>query len=143
LILVALCFGALGGLGAYTFYYARGFSYMTNDPTACANCHIMQGNLDAWRKSSHKDVAVCNDCHTPHDFTGKYLIKGLNGFNHSRAFTLMNFHEPIQVTPLNARVTENACRHCHEEIVAQIDYHAHGKGDLSCVRCHFRVGHMK
>jgi hypothetical protein len=25
----------------YTFVYAKGYSYLTNDPGACANCHIM------------------------------------------------------------------------------------------------------
>ena len=39
--------GALIGLGAYTFVYAKGYSYLTNDPRACANCHIMRDHYDA------------------------------------------------------------------------------------------------
>ncbi|HEX6063808.1 MAG TPA: NapC/NirT family cytochrome c, partial [Longimicrobiales bacterium] len=54
------------GIGAFTFVYARGSSYMTNDPAACANCHIMSEHYAAWTKSSHRAVAVCNDCHAPH-----------------------------------------------------------------------------
>ena len=30
------------GVGAYTFVYAKGYSYLSNDPQACANCHVME-----------------------------------------------------------------------------------------------------
>ena len=39
---VSVAFGLAAGLGGYTFVYARGGSYLTNDPAACTNCHIMQ-----------------------------------------------------------------------------------------------------
>ena len=48
-------------VGSYTFVYAKGYSYLTNDPAACANCHIMSEHFAAWTKSSHRAVAVCND----------------------------------------------------------------------------------
>ncbi len=143
-VLLGLSAGLLAGVGGFTFIYAKGFSYMTNDPTSCANCHVMQGHLDAWRKGSHHAVATCNDCHTPHDFVGKWLTKSLNGYHHSLAFTTGNFHEPIQIGPRNERITEQACRYCHADIVNQIDYHASGTGkDMSCIRCHSGVGHME
>ena len=89
--LIGFCFavglGSATGVGSYTFLYADGASYLTNNPTACANCHIMQGQYDAWIKSSHKAVATCNDCHAPHQTIGKFLTKARNGFNHSLAFT--------------------------------------------------------
>ena len=37
------------GIGAYTFVYARGASYLTNDPAACVNCHVMREPYDGWR----------------------------------------------------------------------------------------------
>src|SRR5688572_31846264 len=40
-------------------------SYMTDNPAACANCHVMREQFEEWLKSSHGKVAVCNDCHTP------------------------------------------------------------------------------
>ena len=64
--LAVLFAGLLGipiGVGAFTFVYAKGGSYMTNDPQACANCHIMHDHYDAWMKSSHHSVATCNDQH--------------------------------------------------------------------------------
>lgn len=140
-ILVGILAGAAVGVGSFTFIYAEGASYLTNNPAACANCHVMQEHLDAWIKSSHHSVATCNDCHTPHDFFGKYLTKGRNGFNHSLAFTTGWFHEPIRITQRNHEITEQACRYCHADIVQQIDArHAPGEA-MSCVRCHWDVGH--
>lgn len=143
----AVCIGVSGGLGMYVFWYARGASYLTNDPAACANCHVMHDHYNAWLKSSHRQVATCNDCHTPHNFVGKYAVKALNGFRHATAFTTQNFHEPIQIGQLNRSVTENACRRCHADIVNQIDFHPGVSQSqaqrLSCVSCHNSVGHME
>jgi cytochrome c nitrite reductase small subunit len=80
--------GLLAGLGGYTFYYAHGASYFSNDPRACVNCHIMREQYDGWQKSSHHAVATCNSCHTPHEVIPKYLTKLENGFWHSKGFTL-------------------------------------------------------
>jgi cytochrome c nitrite reductase small subunit len=126
--------GILAGLGATTFRYAEGLSYLSTAPATCANCHIMQSQYDSWQKASHHTVAVCVDCHLPHDFVGKYVAKVRNGWNHSRAFTLQDFPEPIRITPVNAAILEANCLGCHEELV-------HGTGDLRCVQCHSSVGH--
>ena len=153
----AVTIGLALGLGAFTFVYARGASYLTNDPAACANCHVMREHFDAWNKSSHRAVATCNDCHTPHDFVGKYTTKALNGFWHSFYFTTGNYPDPLRITPRNRQVTEGACRYCHEAIVDAIDPHAaravtgangdtgdaHGgrHEETSCIRCHKYAGH--
>ena len=144
-LIVLLAIGA--GLGVFTFGYARGSSYLTNDPAACANCHVMQGHFDDWRHSSHRSVAACNDCHTPPGLIPKYYVKAKNGFWHSYYFTTNTFHEPIRITERNRRVTEQACRKCHEEVTGAIDAHMGGgeagdEGALSCIRCHRNVGHM-
>lgn len=142
-IAAAVLTGVAGGLGVYTFVYAKGASYLTDDPQACANCHVMQDHLDAWAKSSHHAVAVCNDCHTPKDLIPKYLTKARNGYHHSVAFTTDNFHEPIQITPVNLSITEQACRSCHADIVLAIDAMSEPGNELSCVRCHATVGHLE
>jgi cytochrome c nitrite reductase small subunit len=133
------------GLGIFTFGYARGASYMTNDPAACANCHVMREHYDDWRHSSHHAVAVCNDCHTPPGLVPKYVTKARNGFWHSFYFTTGRFHEPIQITSRNRIVTEKACRKCHSTIVAAIDPnpHVNESNATSCIRCHSSVGHMR
>lgn len=141
---VGAALGIALGIGGYTFIYAKGASYLTNNPAACANCHIMQDHFDAWIKSSHRAVAVCNDCHAPHNFIGKYVTKADNGFWHSFAFTTGKFPDPIQMKPRNRRVTENACLHCHQDIVEAIVPWPHsGANQTSCIRCHRDVGHPK
>lgn len=143
-VLAATLVGVLAGVGAYTFVYARGYAYLQNDPAACANCHVMQEQLDGWTKSSHRSVAVCNDCHTPHDVVGKYMTKVRNGFWHSFYFTSGAFHEPIHILPRDRAITEQACRNCHVEVVQAMGTQSHREGDtLSCIRCHSSVGHLE
>jgi cytochrome c nitrite reductase small subunit len=142
IIIIAIILGAAAGIGCYTFVYAKGASYLTNDPAACANCHVMNEQFDGWMHSSHRAAAVCNDCHAPHDVVGKYLTKAINGFNHSLAFTTGYFPDPIRITERNRRITEQACRHCHAPIVAQIDSGHPADKVQSCIRCHSSVGHL-
>jgi len=144
ILLVGIVLGAGIGLGGYTFVYARGWSYLTNDPVACTNCHIMQGHFDAWVKSSHHATATCNDCHTPHELLPKYWTKAEHGFWHSYGFTTGRFHEPIRIKASSLAVVEGACRRCHGAVVQAIDAHAaDGDSALSCVRCHANVGHRE
>jgi cytochrome c nitrite reductase small subunit len=142
-VLVAVVIGIAIGVAGFTFVYARGASYLTNDPRACANCHIMDDHYAGWVKSTHRAVAVCNDCHTPHDVVGKYVTKASNGFWHSVAFTTGRFPEPLRIKPHNREVTERACRMCHTEIVEAIDPSHAGPGALRCVACHDSVGHSR
>jgi cytochrome c nitrite reductase small subunit len=138
--LFAVMLGVLFGVGLFTFGYGKGASYLSNDPFACANCHVMQGHYDSWEQSSHRHVAVCNDCHLPHHPIGKWVTKADNGFFHSLAFTLENFHEPIQIKPRNRRVTQRACLECHATIVHEMSPEG-GAESVSCVHCHRDVGH--
>jgi cytochrome c nitrite reductase small subunit len=142
-LFIATVLGALIGLGGYTFVYAKGYSYVTNDPAACANCHVMENHFSAWTKSSHRAVAVCNDCHTPPGLVARYATKALNGWNHSLAFTTGRFPEPIRITARNTGVTEQACRQCHQEIVSAIEGPHPEANRLSCIRCHATVGHLE
>lgn len=138
---IGIPFGLLCGLGLYTFGYARGASYLTDDPTACANCHVMREQFDGWLKSSHRPAAVCNDCHTPPGLAAKYFTKALNGVNHSLAFTSGHFPDDILITARNRRVTEQACLKCHEDLTEAIRRPRHGSGSFNCTSCHRNVGH--
>lgn len=132
--------GVVLGLGGYTFWYGEGLAYFSNDPRACANCHVMNDHLDSWQHASHHAFATCNDCHTPHDFLGKWWSKARNGFWHSKGFTLQDFHEPIRITPANAAALQANCIACHEGLTHDI-VQAATPGDVQCVRCHPAVGH--
>lgn len=141
-VVVAGLAGGILGLGAFTFLYAEGGSYLSDDPSACVNCHVMREVYDGWHNGSHKAVAVCNDCHTPHRFPDKYVIKGLNGWNHSVAFTTGNFHEPIRIRGLNRDVALENCLYCHGDLVVAMSHE--GEEDATdCLRCHQGVGHGK
>jgi cytochrome c nitrite reductase small subunit len=102
----------------------------------------MREQFEGWSRSSHHAVATCNDCHTPHDFAGKYFTKALNGFNHSLAFTLGGFPEPIRITPRNRAITEQTCRNCHATTTHAIDIAPRTGEAMSCIRCHASVGHL-
>ena len=161
LLAAAVAAGLAGGLGVFTFGFAKGHSYLTNDPAACANCHVMNDYLAAWEKGSHRAAAGCNDCHTPPNVVGKYLTKANNGFWHSFYFTTGKYPDPIRITPRNRQITERACRDCHAAITAAITpgdreagrtndgrtvaaAHAATQGEdvsASCIRCHSTVGH--
>jgi cytochrome c nitrite reductase small subunit len=141
-LFLAAIFGVLLGVGLYTFGYAKGAAYLTNDPSACANCHEMREQYESWLKSSHGKVAVCNDCHTPPGLLPKYATKALNGFLHSLAFTSDRFPDEIRITERNFRVTESACLKCHEDIVQSIRGARGTRGDVSCIACHASAGHM-
>ena len=142
-IVAACAIGMVTAVGGYTFIYAKGYSYLTNDPAACANCHVMEDHYRGWMKSSHRAVATCNDCHTPPGLLPKYATKAINGFNHSVAFTTGRFPEPLRITPRNENVTEKACRKCHADIVDAIEGPRPEDNRLSCIRCHSTVGHLE
>ena len=144
---MALLFAILIGVGGFTFTYGNGASYLSNDPQSCANCHVMQSSYDSWQHSSHHHVAVCNDCHLSHHPVGKWVTKADNGFFHSIAFTFQDYHDPIQIKPRNQVVTQNACLHCHTDVVHAMLPVPDNPGSpgpqetLSCVHCHSDVGH--
>lgn len=130
----------LVGLGLFTFVQAKGFSYFSDDPAACNNCHVMRDQYDAWQHSSHARFAGCNDCHTPHDsLISKYLIKGINGLNHSVAFTFETYGEVLHIRDFNADIVQGNCLGCHNTAVSEI---APNHADApACMTCHAGIGH--
>jgi cytochrome c nitrite reductase small subunit len=141
--LIGAVIGLTIGVGGYTFGYAKGASYLTNDPAACANCHVMEEQYRGWLKSSHHAVAACNDCHMPPGLIGKYATKASNGFWHSFYFTFGGFHEPIRIGARNREVTESACRKCHDDMVAALDATHVAAEKVACLHCHAAVGHSE
>ena len=146
-ILAWVSVGVVLGLGVYTFQYAEGLSYLSNNPKACVNCHVMRNNYRAWQQGPHHAAATCNDCHVPHSFPAKWLAKAENGWNHSVKFTLGNYKTPIQIHPENlARVQDN-CIRCHGEQIGRMPEHPVKVSDISadtrCTDCHTAIGHAE
>lgn len=140
--LLAVSLGIALGVSTFTFRYAKGLSYFSRSPAACANCHIMQRQFDSWQSSSHHTVATCVDCHLPHDFFAKYLAKAENGFRHAEKFTTQNFAEPITIQPRGRAILQRSCVSCHAALVHELAGGPRGALDeLVCTHCHAGVGH--
>lgn len=150
---LSILVGALGGIGLFTFSYANGPAYLGSDPETCAQCHIMNDQFDSWRKGPHHAVATCNDCHLPTDFPAKYVAKGMNGYHHSKGFTLQSptpdepgartvFDEPIRIKDFNSQLLQDNCLRCHGDVVHDIVRGSTWADDsIRCVHCHNAVGH--
>jgi cytochrome c nitrite reductase small subunit len=138
-ILVAMA-GAVVGLGTFTFVYADGFSYLGSNPETCANCHVMRDAYEGWNHSSHKTVALCVDCHAPHNVIEKYAVKGINGIKDMVTFTFNIIPEPIHIRPFNQRIVQDQCVYCHRDLVQPMSYE-NSENPTDCLRCHTRIGH--
>lgn len=135
---VTLSTAAVIGLGAYTFIYGKGYSYLLDDPRACVNCHIMRDNFDTWTVATHRTV-TCNQCHVPSSVLAKYASKLRNGWFHSYAFTFKDV-QTIRITPHNRQVLQGNCQSCHERMLMIVQ--PHGAQPVKfCFECHRGVGH--
>lgn len=135
----ALAAGALLGLAAFTFVYGKGYSYLSDDPRACVNCHVMRDNFDTWAVATHRTV-TCNECHVPRGFPAKYWSKARNGWFHSYAFTFQDV-QTIRIKPYNQRLLQRNCEHCHERLTINLRIHGMPSLDRFCFDCHRGAGH--
>lgn len=153
-ILLAVLLGGGIGVAGFTFQYAEGLSYLSTEPKACVNCHIMNEQFDSWRKGPHHAAATCYDCHLPTTFPEKYVAKALNGYHHSVGFTFqpsastgapgerLFFAEPVRIKPANSQILQDNCLRCHGDLVHQVVRGStDAAGAIRCVHCHRGVGH--
>lgn len=141
-LVLTVLVGIMLGLGGFTFYFGEGHSYLSKNPEACLNCHIMRPQFDSWQKASHHTAATCVQCHLPQNSIYTYVSKAENGFNHSTAFTLQNFDEPITITEKNSQILQQNCIYCHDGITENLTHGSTTDADaISCVHCHQTVGH--
>lgn len=141
-VFFASVLGIPAGIGAFTFVYAKGLSYLSADPRACVNCHVMNPQYDGWLKSGHRHAATCVECHLPHAGIAKWVAKADHGVRHSAAFTLQNFKEPIEITRRDLDIVRVNCARCHDALVHAIaDVGGRTSGALDCLHCHASAGH--
>jgi cytochrome c nitrite reductase small subunit len=146
--LLVLC-GIVGGLGAYTLYASRAWGYLSDEPSACVNCHIMGPFYATWSHGSHGRDATCNDCHVPHEgVVRKWMFKGMDGVRHAAVFTLRGERQVIQATEGSDGVIMRNCVRCHTELntefvkTGRLDYKAVMLGGgKACWDCHRDVAH--
>jgi len=135
----------LGGLAllvvvGFGLYVSDFTVYLGDNPTTCNNCHVMDSVYEGWFHGGHRQAATCNDCHTPHAFIPKYLVKARSGFNHVTAFTFGHVPEPLRAKPSTDAIIQDNCVRCHTETVSMI---ADGQPDSGrfCFDCHRTVAH--
>lgn len=143
--------GIVFGLGTYSIYMSRVYSYASDDPEACINCHIMSPYYDSWAHSSHRIYANCNDCHVPHDnIISKYYFKAKDGLYHSAVFSLNAEPQAIRPRKESYGVIMDNCIRCHTHLntamvkTGMISYKESMKGKgKACWDCHSGVPHSK
>ena len=129
-------------------------SYLSKDPKACINCHVMNTQYATWQHSSHGVAGVtCIECHLPTDnFFEKYYAKTVDGWNHSVAFTMNTYDPAIKISDYGAERVQKNCISCHESLVSQIvsnadKYHNYKSEYVAtgrkCWDCHKNVPHGK
>ena len=146
---VIILLGIFVGLGIYSVYVSKVWSYLSENPQACVNCHIMAPQYATWNHSSHRETATCNDCHVPHDnFARKYYFKGKDGLNHATLFTLRAERQVIFIGDEGKKVVKENCIRCHTNLFDQSKLISQTKGnflvhntDRECWECHRDVPH--
>jgi len=102
-ILAVLMFG-------YLVNASKALSYLSKDPLACINCHVMNTQYATWQHSSHRTSASCVECHLPTEsIVDKYLAKAKDGWNHSVAFTMNSYEHNIQISEDGANRVQANC----------------------------------
>lgn len=136
------------GIGCLAFYISNAPSYLSDKPETCMNCHVMAPQFATWQHSSHARVAVCNDCHVPHDNVfRKYLFKAQDGMRHASMFTFRLEPQVIQIKEAGIKVVQENCIRCHSALVDNVSAHRvtgdnykKGEGRL-CWQCHRETPH--
>ena len=144
---VSLMLGILFGLAVYILIVSNSLSYLSDNPKTCINCHIMKPQLATWQHSSHRETAVCNDCHVPHDnIINKYFFKAKDGLRHATIFTLKREPQVIFIKEDGKSVVQDNCIRCHsrenEVVNTRIEYEDWVSNDGKlCWECHKEVPH--
>lgn len=145
---VFILMGIAAGLGFFMIKEAKVLAYLSDEPTACINCHVMNAEYITWDHSSHREVATCNDCHVPQDNVfKKYFFKAKDGLYHASIFTLRMEPEAIVMHEAGQEVVHQNCIRCHQDQVTDpkalswIATHKGDRLDRTCWECHREVPH--
>lgn len=148
-----LAFAIAIGVFVYIVNISKALSYLSTDPKACINCHVMNTQYATWQHSSHAERANCIDCHLPRDnMINKYKAKAIDGFNHTVAFTFNTYKNAITISDDGARRVQENCISCHASVVSTLisDSDLNHKFDdpsvatgRRCWECHKGVPHGK
>lgn len=138
----------LVGMGIFLAKEASIVSYMSDNPQACVNCHVMTPVYNSWMHSSHRERASCNDCHVPQDnLFNKYFFKAKDGLFHATIFTARMEPEVMFMREESEKVVQDNCIRCHVQQITQVKYygwlenHKENRTQRNCWSCHQELPH--
>jgi len=146
---VIIVLGVGFGLLIHIFYISNAYSYLSDNPETCINCHVMTPQYATWERSSHGRVASCNDCHVPQgNVIEKYYFKASDGLRHATMFTLRLEPQVIRIKDAGKKAVQENCIRCHENQIHPISLRAvSGKAieqeSTYCWDCHRETPHGK
>ena len=130
--------GAGVGMAVLLVRIANATSYLSDEPQTCTNCHVMTDAYASWQRGSHGRVAVCIDCHVPHDnLVAKYAYKARDGLKHSYVFTMRSEPQVLNPSAPAVPVIQSNCLRCHSERLMMVRLAA--TGERRCWDCHQNV----
>lgn len=145
---VILISGTLLGVILISAYLSKAWSYLSDDPKTCMNCHIMAPQFATWSHSAHREVATCVDCHIPHDnIFHKYWFKANDGLRHATIFTLRKEPQVIFIREAGANVVQQNCIRCHSnlltdsKLLSKTTTYQHHRSERKCIECHRETPH--
>lgn len=145
---VIILLGTLVGIGVLLIRASNAHSYLSDEPETCINCHVMYSEYSSWTHSSHREVAVCNDCHVPQDNVfRKYFFKASDGLRHATIFTARAEPQVIKIKKAGIGVVQENCIRCHYDLLSMVNAitvtgknHETGQGSR-CWDCHRETPH--
>lgn len=145
---VIILLGIIAGIGIHILYISNAVSYLSDDPNACINCHVMTPQFATWERSSHAKVATCNDCHVPQDNVLRtYYFKAMDGLRHATMFTFRSEPQVIRIKSAGREAVQENCIRCHSNQIHPIALRAINNRSVEdqrpgyCWDCHREVPH--
>ncbi len=145
---VIIILGIFVGLAIFLIRISNAVSYLSDDPRACINCHVMTTQYATWERSAHNRVATCVDCHVPHDNpVHKYYFKAKDGLRHAKIFTLRQEPQVIRIKEDGREAVFHNCLRCHGYALQEVASHQYTYDDVKngdarvCWECHRETPH--
>jgi cytochrome c nitrite reductase small subunit len=140
LLLYVAIAAALIALGLFV-YVTDAPAYGGTSASTCNNCHVMDAQYENWYHAGHAHVAVCVECHLPHqNVLAYYLAKGKTGLHDVYYFSTGQTPELIRAKPETKQIIQDNCIRCHAAAVDQI-MAGPQPFDRNCWDCHRSVAH--
>jgi cytochrome c nitrite reductase small subunit len=140
---LALIVGVLAflvALGIFT-WVTDAPAYLEHEASTCNTCHVMDAQYENWYHAGHERVAVCTECHLPHqNIVSYYLYKGYSGMRDVYSFTFKTYPPAIRASHQTDEIVQANCIRCHNDTVESIMAGPQAF-DRYCWDCHQSVAH--